>query len=80
MGLWAAVHLPPGPPLGGGMWGRFELQGDLFQHFSKEQAGVLAGCCTASGHPHCRADAETQRDTVMVALLAVVLLSALALG
>lgn len=72
MGLWAAVHCPLGL-----LWGRFELQSDLAQHFSEEQAGVLAGCSPASGLLHCRAnDAETQGDTVTVALLALVLLSA----
>lgn len=75
-----SCSLPPGPPVGGGMWGGSELQGDLAQRFFKEQAGVLGGCCTASGPLHCHVDAETQRDTVILALLAVVLLSAPALG
>lgn len=42
----------------------------------------LAGCSGSVCHPHCRAaDAmQSQHDTVMVALLPVVLLSAPALG
>lgn len=80
--VWGCVQLftAPWASYGERNGGGSELQGDLAQHFSKEQAGVLAGCCTASGHLHCRADAKTQRDTVILALLAVVLLSAAARG